>query len=361
MILTEKIPNSLNSKEKIKIKCDFCGHVYTRRYDCVIKNYTKYGKNKCTICVRKESPMKGRKRPPEIIAKCMATRKITAQKKWPKLTIKCKCCGKEFTVPYGCRDRIYCGRSCQAKSVTHSDIRKTSICIICKKEFKHYGERILCSNACTSKYMRIARIGENNPAYNGNKENKTCVSCGKKFEYSRSGLHKEQTRVFCSLACAHKIDIKNLFLGNSVNPYPAEWSKIKKLIKERDDHTCQLCGDKENTNNHSTNNGHHIHHIDYNKKNLNQQNLIELCQKCHNATHHGRTFWEIIFSGLISGSPIIKKDWGAEVHIANNNNYCLKYLIFFKDKQFSFHVHSLKTELCIIVIFLEISGPYLFI
>ncbi len=48
---------------------------------------------------------------------------------------------------------------------------------------------------------------------------------------------------------------------------------------------------------------------------------------------------------MLSNSKIIVKPWGGEVHIVNHNEYCLKYLIFFKNKQFSHHVHSLKKEL----------------
>jgi mannose-6-phosphate isomerase-like protein (cupin superfamily) len=48
---------------------------------------------------------------------------------------------------------------------------------------------------------------------------------------------------------------------------------------------------------------------------------------------------------LNSRSKIVSKPWGGEVHIINHNEYCLKYLIFFKTKQFSHHTHNLKKEL----------------
>jgi hypothetical protein len=261
------------------------------------------------------------------------------RKSRPKLTITCKCCNQDFCVFYRERHRIYCGRSCQAKSVTKTDIRKTSICIICKKNFKHYGERILCSRTCNAKYMSQTRIGENNPAYTQKKEKIACLGCGRKFEYSRIGMHKGTSRVFCSLDCAHTIDLRGQPKTGIINPYPTSWRKVKPIIRKRDSYRCQLCGLKE------TSRTHHVHHINYDKNDLDNDNLITLCQKCHNMTHNARTFWEIIFSGIISGSKIVKKGWGIEIHIVNHNDYCLKYLIFFKNKRFSYHSHCLKKEL----------------
>jgi mannose-6-phosphate isomerase-like protein (cupin superfamily) len=48
---------------------------------------------------------------------------------------------------------------------------------------------------------------------------------------------------------------------------------------------------------------------------------------------------------LNSKSKIVKKGWGLEIHFVNHNQYCLKYLIFFKGKKFSLHKHSIKKEL----------------
>jgi mannose-6-phosphate isomerase-like protein (cupin superfamily) len=47
----------------------------------------------------------------------------------------------------------------------------------------------------------------------------------------------------------------------------------------------------------------------------------------------------------MSGSKLVQKGWGFEIHIANNPEYCLKYLVFFEGKRFSFHYHTEKLEL----------------
>jgi mannose-6-phosphate isomerase-like protein (cupin superfamily)/5-methylcytosine-specific restriction endonuclease McrA len=325
-----------------KYECEHCHITFERRRDIQKVSFLKFNHILCKPCAFKTMAIKykgTKKLSPEHKQKLLAGRK-----KYAPLTIDCKCCNKNFSVPYRERNRIYCGKICQIKSVSHTDIRKTSQCIICQKEFKHYGERIVCGRVCLAKYMSQSRIGSNNPASKHCiKEKSTCPNCQKSFEYTRGNLHKNQKRVFCSLACSHKISNKNHPQGNyNSKQYPFGWNKtFKNEIKNRDNYECQLCGRQEKEAQAS----HHIHHIDYNKKNLNKENLITLCRECHNMTHNGRTFWEIIFAGLLSGSKIVRKPWGAEIHITNTNKYCLKYLIFYKNKQFSFHHHNLKKEL----------------
>lgn len=329
---------SVYSKKKVLALCDECGVEFERRYDSLCKA-EKHRCKKCGI-EHRANLLRGKKRPPEVTEKAKKNKSETWKSRYPSFNIVCKCCQNEFTVSYKDRDRLYCSRSCQSKCMTRSDIRKTTECVICKKEFKHYGEKIICSRECLAKYLSVTRIGENNPAYKSDKKTRSCLSCNKKFTFEKKGLHKGQTRVFCSLACAHNIDLKGNAQSNFVNPYPFGWNKkLKNAIKTRDGFECQLCGEKEDGV------SHHVHHIDYDKCNLDESNLITLCRTCHNMTHHGRVFWEIIFSALISGSKIVKKPWGGEVHIVNHNEYCLKYLIFFKNRQFSHHWHSLKKEL----------------
>ena len=55
----------------------------------------------------------------------------------------------------------------------------------------------------------------------------------------------------------------------------------------RDDFTCQECGFTEKQLNYTL----PIHHIDYNKKNNNENNLIALCKSCHMQTNYDRNDW----------------------------------------------------------------------
>ena len=75
--------------------------------------------------------------------------------------------------------------------------------------------------------------------------------------------------------------------GKSFEPYSVDWTKtLKRAIKERDRFTCQVCGEQEDLM---------VHHIDYNKKNCNSNNLITLCRSCHSKTNYNRDYWTNYF------------------------------------------------------------------
>lgn len=256
-----------------------------------------------------------------------------------RLTLTCKKCQKEFNVPIWEKDRKYCSKKCQLESVIKNDSRTISDCVICGKEFKHYGERIVCSRECLSKYMSQQRLNENNPMWIDSKEKAVCAKCGNEFEYTRRNLHVGQERIFCSLDCSrnggNNKEIINNVGGNHKYLFGFN-KKLKDSIKKRDGFSCLLCGVSSDL---------HVHHIDYNKKNNNDENLVTLCRKCHNITNYNREFWTHVFIGFNSNSKIIKKGWGLEIHLVNNDKYCLKYLVFFKGKKFSWHKHIIKQEL----------------
>ncbi len=82
-------------------------------------------------------------------------------------------------------------------------------------------------------------------------------------------------------------------------PYPYEFRKIKKLIRERDNYTCQECGKQFKGKNQLD-----VHHVDYNKKNTKPENLITLCKSCHGKTKFIRGDWikhfqEIMLKNLL--------------------------------------------------------------
>jgi hypothetical protein len=65
--------------------------------------------------------------------------------------------------------------------------------------------------------------------------------------------------------------------------------ELKKVVLDRDHYQCFVC-DK---NDHRL----HIHHIDYNKMNSVESNLVTLCARCHGRTTWtgDRAYWEIFF------------------------------------------------------------------
>jgi len=82
--------------------------------------------------------------------------------------------------------------------------------------------------------------------------------------------------------------------GKSYEPYTLEFSKELKLkIRVRDNFTCQFCGIKENGR------AHDVHHINYDKKNCNELNLITLCNRCNITANFYREEWELCFVTLL--------------------------------------------------------------
>lgn len=75
--------------------------------------------------------------------------------------------------------------------------------------------------------------------------------------------------------------------GYSIRDYSFDFNEeLKMIIRKRDNFKCQLCFSPAVI----------IHHIDYNKKNSNSNNLITLCRSCHAKTNNNRIYWEAYFN-----------------------------------------------------------------
>jgi hypothetical protein len=91
--------------------------------------------------------------------------------------------------------------------------------------------------------------------------------------------------------------------GKSFEPYALTFNKgLKEQIKTRDNYACQICG----TNKESSQYPLVVHHVDYNKKNNNPNNLITLCLFCHSKTNFNRNKWMGVFYKQLN-PDILKK------------------------------------------------------
>lgn len=149
---------------------------------------------------------------------------------------------------------------------------------------------------------------------------KICESCNSVFPRNRKFDRKQWKDVrFCSRKCAGilvaersrgkklslstriKISLSNSGTKNhkwkhglSLSPYPMEFSReLKSKIRERDSHICQICGVNQQDNFLD------VHHIDYNKINCAELNLITLCRSCHIKTNFNRNNWIDKFTKII--------------------------------------------------------------
>lgn len=140
------------------------------------------------------------------------------------------------------------------------------ICLICEREFMVKRSRIkkgggkYCSRECHNRSM----------------DGQIPWNKGKKFVHS--GSFKK--------GYISKLKGKNHHNwqgGKSFEKYGIDWTKtLKQSIRERDKYVCQECHKLQ------SNQVFCVHHIDYNKKNCNPDNLITLCRSCHIKLHNAK-------------------------------------------------------------------------
>jgi len=78
------------------------------------------------------------------------------------------------------------------------------------------------------------------------------------------------------------------------NQYLEDWTDyLKESIRIRDNYICQMtgCGIHQDELDFGQVKKLDIHHIDYDKNNLNPINLVSLCRSCHMKTNFNREFW----------------------------------------------------------------------
>ena len=234
---------------------------------------------------------------------------------------KCKHCGKDL---FSHNKSAYCTK-CQKL--------KLNKCINCGKNIGIRSKRCYSctrknhkySYTCTCMLCKRKRgeyKGEKHPSYlNGTfskaKEHK-CELCGKKrlnskYQYCHSCAAKmlwkktdfrlknrrdgENNSMYGKNHTEESKSKMSLSAGGNGTPYDYEdyfcfTENLKKKIRKRDSYTCQACGILEEE--HLIINGLSlsIHHIDYDKKNNEEDNLISLCSQCHCRTNYNRAYWQ---------------------------------------------------------------------
>jgi hypothetical protein len=117
-----------------------------------------------------------------------------------------------------------------------------------------------------------------------------CIcDCGGVIDVHTSALTTGHTR---SCGC---IGYEKIWYGGKMyETYCKEWTKeLKEFIKYRDGNRCSNpCCSKVSTR-------LTVHHIDYDKQNNKENNLISLCKSCHAKTNFNRLDWANYFKGAI--------------------------------------------------------------
>lgn len=97
--------------------------------------------------------------------------------------------------------------------------------------------------------------------------------------------------------------------GKSFEKYDVLFnSQLKEKIRKRDGCRCQKCFKHQNELKTKTGKFYKlvIHHIDYNKKNNNECNLISLCRSCHSHTNFNRKYWKRYFNKKLKKGERLK-------------------------------------------------------
>jgi hypothetical protein len=80
--------------------------------------------------------------------------------------------------------------------------------------------------------------------------------------------------------------------GQAFNPYSLEFTNELKLkIRKRDNCECQNCGMTEEEHIIIYGRVLDVHHIDYNKENCKENNLISTCKQCNTRANYNREYW----------------------------------------------------------------------
>ncbi len=172
---------------------------------------------------------------------------------------------------------------------------KPHFCIDCGKKISRGGTRCM---KCASKIFVLTHSKEKHPSWKGGDKIKNCIVCGKEFIVKIAHFNARKT---CSRKCAgvrHKIRFTGSNHpswrgGGHFSPYTIKWTKtFREKIRYRDNYKCQVCEKLEIKGKRKLS----VHHIDYTKNNLDPNNLITLCDSCHNRTTLNRN-WYYYFKG----------------------------------------------------------------
>lgn len=230
------------------------------------------------------------------------------------IVLVCKKCGAERTVR---RDNLYkiksgrhsglcksCGARSRGKHSVAARDKTSYICPSCGEKRIITGDNLWriekgeisgqCRSCAFKGIPHLNARGAKNYNWNGGTEARVCEWCGEEFAIAPSWIKKGGGH-FCSITCRGKAKTgKNNPVwqgGTSFEPYPLAFNgALKKMIRDRDDHACALCGEH----------GKDVHHIDYDKENCQLNNLITLCRACHGKTNGSRTGYAAILSDKAS-------------------------------------------------------------
>lgn len=170
----------------------------------------------------------------------------------------CKTCNKEIGYKSANYGNHTC-KKCAAKERAQHYV-KHYYCLDCKEEVST--NRAKRCRQCWSKFFAINQIGNQYGKFRKGIKHTSRTKKKMSLTHGGTGIPYENT------------DYTQLFRN------------IRKLIRKRDNHKCQICGYLQLNNKKLD-----VHHINYNKEDNSLKNLISLCMGCHRKTNFNRNKW----------------------------------------------------------------------
>jgi len=132
---------------------------------------------------------------------------------------------------------------------------------------------------------------------NASKGRKASVKARQKMSEAHKKRYRENPEIIKKISGENN---KGWQGGKSFEPYPLTWTLLlKRSIRERDNYSCQLCGKPQVEELERIGYKLSVHHINYCKENCNPNNLITLCNQCHQKTNNKRKYWTKYFTKRI--------------------------------------------------------------
>ncbi len=150
-------------------------------------------------------------------------------------------------------------------------------CYDCLKDLKRNSKR------CRKCHVKFSK-GINHWGYKGGPKECYCIDCGKLL--GKSSIYNRSKRC---LSCRSSGNLNSNWRGG-VNRLPYSYKfnyKLKLKIRTRDNFECQglNCNKKERLR------ALDVHHIDYDKNNCDEKNLISVCNPCNSKANSNRDYW----------------------------------------------------------------------
>ena len=190
--------------------------------------------------------------------------------------MKCEKCKKEHDGSYG--SGRFCCEFCARSNSTKKDKEKfkNAICPKCGK--KHQIRK-----RASSKKTLCVECGGGNPLKYDDRYMGICIYCGNKI--------KKKNTLYCTHKCHKEYDYLiyinkwKLGLEKAIKGKKGTSDAIKKYLRIKYNNKCQKCG--WDTKNPITNKSPlHLHHIDGDYTNNDEDNLELLCPNCHSLTEN---------------------------------------------------------------------------